>query len=380
MYAAERNFAEVHSDNSFLLQLDSSQNYNEQPCVQINVNKKNKFQVLVDTGASLSFINELNVPEGTEIFRYDGKGINDLTGSIAAIGYIKCNIQITKNINYFHKLIVISKQHKMPKSIIIGVDFLTECKGKIDFEQKILIGLLKGIKWIKTLVKFDAVCENDEILATNVADDEIMFHVDREITLPPLSHQIVEGKCKIGEGQGIVSKNFSPNESVFVAEALVHIKDNRAPILMLNTAQHEVVINAGSVIAKGERNNEKVVVPLQNESVCSIFENAEKDDAADKVKKEENFSMDDLKDLMDEEYKKDMLPLSNEFRDVIAKKGESLGKTDLLQAEINTGDHPPIFTQQYPFPHKAKAEAAALVNEMLEENVIRERDHRGTSC
>ena len=54
------------------------------------------------------------------------------------------------------------------------------------------------------MVKIDVVCENDEILAANADDDEIMFHVDKEVTLAPLTHEVVEGKCKRGEGQGIV--------------------------------------------------------------------------------------------------------------------------------------------------------------------------------
>ena len=71
--------------------------------------------------------------------------------------------------------------------------------------------------------------------------------------------------------------------------------------------------------------------------------------------------MDDLEDLLGKEYIKDMLPLLNEFRDVIAKKGESLERTDLLQTEINTGDYPPIFMRQHLLSHTAKAEAATLV-------------------
>ena len=63
----QKNFAEVHSDNGFLLQLDNSQFYNKQPWIQINIDKTNKFQAMMDTDASLSFSNYLIVPEAAEI-------------------------------------------------------------------------------------------------------------------------------------------------------------------------------------------------------------------------------------------------------------------------------------------------------------------------
>ena len=53
---------------------------------------------------------------------------------------------------------------------------------------------------------------------------------------------------------------------------------------MLNTAQPDVVLNAGSKIAKGERNNYKSGCSFNtNGNACSIFEHAEKYNAADKV-------------------------------------------------------------------------------------------------
>ena len=61
----------------------------------------------------------------------------------------------------------------------------------------------------------------------------------------------------------------------------------------------------------------------------------------------------------------------NKYKSVIALKGEKLGRTNLLKSEINTGDNPPVYTKQYPLPHKLKMEASKLFEVMLNEGVIR---------
>ena len=53
-----------------------------------------------------------------------------------------------------------------------------------------------------------------------------------------------------------------------------------------------------------------------------------------------------------------LLPMVNKYRSTVALKGEKLVRTNLLEAEINNGDNPPVYTKQYPLPHKLKMEAS----------------------
>ena len=88
------------------------------------------------------------------------------------------------------------------------------------------------------------------------------------------------------------------------------------------------------------------------------------------IGKLENISSSDTENLVNSDHLEELLPVLNEYRDVIAKKGELLGKTNILKAEIESGDHSPIYTKQYPMPHSTKEAAKNIFQEMPDQKVI----------
>ena len=88
------------------------------------------------------------------------------------------------------------------------------------------------------------------------------------------------------------------------------------------------------------------------------------------TQKKRDITNQDVKGITESGFVEQTRVILNKFRDVIALPGEKLGCTNLVKANIDTGNHKPIFTRQYPLAHKTKENLDAVVTEMLEEGII----------
>ena len=63
--------------------------------------------------------------------------------------------------------------------------------------------------------------------------------------------------------------------------------------------------------------------------------------------------------------------LLNEFRDVVALSGESLGRTNLIEHHINLKPGiSPIYVPAYRLPHSQRETVSKLVEDMMQQGVI----------
>jgi transposase InsO family protein len=70
-----------------------------------------------------------------------------------------------------------------------------------------------------------------------------------------------------------------------------------------------------------------------------------------------------------------LVNLLNQYRDVVAKKGEPLGLTNVVECVIDPNPEAGIiYKRQYPLPHSQRAEIDELVDDMLERGVIENSD------
>ena len=67
-----------------------------------------------------------------------------------------------------------------------------------------------------------------------------------------------------------------------------------------------------------------------------------------------------------------LLKLLNRFRGAIALPNEPLGKTDIIEANIDTGDHRPLFTKQYPLTKKSDDVIDELIQSMKQQGIVSE--------
>jgi len=71
-----------------------------------------------------------------------------------------------------------------------------------------------------------------------------------------------------------------------------------------------------------------------------------------------------------QEQQERLKALLNEYRDIFAVTPEELGRTNLVQHHIDTGDHRPLRSRPYRVPHTQKETIESHINDMLSRDVI----------
>ncbi|GBM89606.1 Retrovirus-related Pol polyprotein from transposon 297, partial [Araneus ventricosus] len=143
-------------------------------------------------------------------------------------------------------------------------------------------------------------------------------------------------------------------KGVLVAATLVDLKKGAIPVRVLNLDHKPKTIDKGAVIATCEPVVDIVARPQEfSESLrlSSILENLEG---------------------LNEEQRTAVKELLQEFQNLFSASDSDVGRCNMTQHRINTGNHPPI--KQYPrrLPLAKKEEAERLVKEMVDNGIIEE--------
>ena len=173
----------------------------------------------------------------------------------------------------------------------------------------------------------------------------------------PNGKEVYKAYTTAPEGNYIANKQVL-RPGVYVAETLVSVKDN---FVLLN------VVNISNKIFYP--NNNSIMSTLENykeEALFCISEGRCNDRRAGS-----EITLDMVPSLKGKGGAEKIIELLNKYRDVISVKDEMLGNTSLIKAEIDTGDHKPIYTKQFPLPHSQKKILQNLCQEMEEKNIIR---------
>ncbi|GBN10046.1 Transposon Ty3-I Gag-Pol polyprotein [Araneus ventricosus] len=143
-------------------------------------------------------------------------------------------------------------------------------------------------------------------------------------------------------------------KGVRVAATLVDLKKGAIPVRVLNLDHKPKTIDKGAVIATCEPVVDIVARPQEfseSLSLPSILENLEG---------------------LNEEQRTAVKELLQEFQNLFSPSDSDVGRCNMTQHRINTGNHPPI--KQYPrhLPLAKKEEAERLVKEMVDNGIIEE--------
>ncbi|GBM47244.1 Retrovirus-related Pol polyprotein from transposon 297 [Araneus ventricosus] len=141
---------------------------------------------------------------------------------------------------------------------------------------------------------------------------------------------------------------------VIVAAALVDLEREAIPVRVLNLNNKPKILDEGSVIATCEPVVDIVVRPQEfsgEQHLPSSLDNLE---------------------MLDEGQRTAVRKLLKEFQNLFSTCDADVGRCNMTQHRINTGDHPPI--KQYPrrLPLARKEETDNLVKEMVDNGIIEE--------
>ncbi|GBN12015.1 hypothetical protein AVEN_216751-1 [Araneus ventricosus] len=225
---------------------------------------------------------------------------------------------------------------------ILGLDFLQKFNFMVDLEKN----------------EIRTGGEEIPLFSASADDSKLCSVLSKEKTIiPARSECLIQGVPEASGKFRYAVTDFPSQVSqkgVLVAATLVDLKKEAIPVRVLNLDHKPKTIDKGAVIATCEPVVDIVARPQEfSESLRlpSILENLEG---------------------LNEEQRTAVKELLQEFQNLFSASHSDVGRCNMTQNRINTGNHPPI--KQYPrrLPLAKKEEAERLVKEMVDNGIIEE--------
>ncbi|GBN86053.1 Retrovirus-related Pol polyprotein from transposon 297 [Araneus ventricosus] len=200
--------------------------------------------------------------------------------------------------------------------------------------------------------------EEIPLFSASAEDSKLCSVLSKEKTIiPARSECLIQGAAEASGKFRYAVTDFPSQVSqkgVLVAATLVDLKKEAIPVQVLNLDHKPKTIRKGAVIATCEPVVDIVARPQEfSESLRlpSILENLEG---------------------LNEEQRTAVKELLQEFQNLFSTSDSDVGRCNMTQHRINTGNHPPIKQYQRRLPLAKKEEAERLVKEMVDNGIIEE--------
>ena len=180
------------------------------------------------------------------------------------------NIQFkTKNRTFFHSLYVVEDNSCFKGGILLGLDFLTRCKAKINFSKNKYISLFGDkhkIQPSNSLCPQISCIDKLDLSNPNVT----IAQTTETVTVPSSSAILIKIKVMDEKynNQLIVASENKIHPYLMTPRTLAIVKDNLIPITLFNLTDNEITIDPNKIIARIE-----LAVDEQNDQNISIQDN-----------------------------------------------------------------------------------------------------------
>ncbi|GBN56664.1 Retrovirus-related Pol polyprotein from transposon 297, partial [Araneus ventricosus] len=296
--------------------------------------------MLVDTGANVTLARTDLAQKLKENFIYTAPNISlkTATGEKTEIhGKLDAAIECGSR-KFQHRIYVAD----ITDPCILGLDFLQKFNFTVDLEKN---EIRTGGEEIPL---FSASAEHSKLCSV-LANEKTIIPARPECLIQGVKE--VSGKFRYAVTD--YPSQFS-QKGVLVAATLVDLKIEAIPVRVLNLDNKPKTVDKGAVIATCEPVVDIVARPQEfSESLRLplILENLEG---------------------LNEEQRTAVKELLQEFQNFFSNSDSDVGRCNMTQHRINTGNHPPI--KQYPrrLPLAKKEEAERLVKEMVDNVIIEE--------
>ena len=193
--------------------------------------------------------------------------------------------------------------------------------------------------------------------------------LEETVDLPPHAESIIpartEGLSHIDEKWGIleptVEKSYA-SDGLMIGKTLVNLQEPSVPVRVMNLSDSPKRIKKGSVIAVGDT--------VQSVLVLQSCHNERIEDLDGEVPEHlrELYQRSILK--LNTNQQQQVRTLLCEFSDLFSRGQHDLGRTDVIQHQINTGDATPLRQPPRRMPLARRREAQQAVEEMHKAGVI----------
>ncbi|GBM00287.1 Retrovirus-related Pol polyprotein from transposon 297 [Araneus ventricosus] len=296
--------------------------------------------MLLDTGANVTLLRKDLAQKLKEQLICTGPNISlkIATGEKTEIRR-KLDASIECGSRKFHHRIYVAD---ITDPCILGLDFLQKFNFTVDLEKNEIRTGGEEIPLFSASVQHSKSCS---VLAK------------KRTIIPARSECLIQGVPEVPGQFRYAVTNFPSQDSqkgVLVAATLVDLESEAIPVRVLNLNNKPKILDIGAVIATCE-------------PVVDIVARAQEFSGAQHLPSTlKNFQ------ILNEEQRTAVRKLLNEIQNLFSTCNAAVGRCNMTQHRINTGDHLPI--KQYPrrLPLARKDEAEHLVKEMVDNGIIEE--------
>lgn len=297
--------------------------------VEFNINNKN-LEFLVDTGASLCAIKLECLHSNIPIFK-NKLEIKGIGGNLISEGYVYLNLKVNSTI--FRQKFFVFKNLNCSTNGIIGIDFLTQYNGIINYE----------------LNQISLKNENREIILNlNSKNTNQIILSQRCETIYYLPTH---------EQEDCVIRGKEVCDGVFVANTICRPQDGKVPVRILNTRENDVYLN--NFIPEIRKLSHYDICELNNDNVT--------------VERAKNLFKLLKLNYLNKEEQIEIENICAKFADIFHLPGDKLTKTNLYKQTIHLKENTsPIYVKPYRLPYSQQAEIHKQIEEMCENDIIEE--------
>ena len=312
---------------------------------------------LVDTGADISLISKetfdkINPKNVSEFSTENCVPLQSVSGQkLQSFGTAVLQVQMSKFSQPFKFQIV----DGLKNQCILGSDFLSEFSVQLDFGEKTMN--IEG--HVIPLRAQKLTCQSTTALVRTPHKIIISSQSYVEISAAVNRVQLIDQDCIVQPLSNAPILSEEPGLSLI--ESVGHVNEKRQiTVMIVNNTGRDYVLPARSVVGIAE------VVDDPDVSISSVSEETE-ETSVDNTPEARKANLSHVPDIQRQKLQE----MLDRNADLFAKNDCDLGRTDLVKATIDTGDHPPIKQNPYRLPFSERKLVQEHIEKMLEAGIIK---------
>ena len=314
---------------------------------------------LIDTGATKSCMSEsyYKMLHLDSIHSVVNTCVRSATGSnLSPLGIVNCTLKLGKT-TFVNDFIVCQN---LTRPLILGKDFLMKNHITVRYAEN-------G----KCILNF----QQEEMVATLDITDTPQLRTSSAVLLPGRTLAVIQVNSELKPEQNGQVYEVQPNEvlsekypNIYIVP-MIHKVDtyipDTVPLVIINFSIDDVSISKGEIMGflqsqsidiseiRTETSTEPSLIGIGEDNVKEVSHNQEEKKFITSPADIDIHRKVNLQDAeVSEEHQNAFIELCHEFKDIFSVDLGDIGKTPLVEMEINTGDSPPVTQKPYTLPLK----------------------------
>ena len=314
---------------------------------------------LINTGATRSCMSEAYYRklQLNKIHLLSDIHVRSATGSnISPLGIVDCTFELGKTACTGNFIVC----KNLTRPLILGRDFLMRNQITVRYsgDEKCILD-----------------CHQVELIASLEIENKPQLRATASVLLPGRTLAVIQVNSNLEPEQSGQIYEIEPNVSLFeeyhnlYIVPMLHNVDTytteSAPMVLINLSVDDISFLKGDIVGflqnqsldiseiRTETSTEPSPIIMEEDNVSKVFqEQGEKKFITSPADIEVHQKV-ELQDAdVSEEHQNAFKELCKEFRDIFSVDSSDIGKTPLVEMEIDTGDSPPITQKSYTLPLK----------------------------